>query len=423
MERKPTDKGSTGLLVPGQAGGRTIAHMDLDSFFVSVEVLKNARLKGQPVIVGGRGDRGVVASCSYEARRYGVRSAMTMKLARRLCPHAIVVSGDMDSYSRYSRLVTDIIADKVPLFEKSSIDEFYVDLTGMDKYFGCNAYIAELRHTIMRESGLPISYGLSVNKLVSKIATGEAKPCGTLAIPQGQEKPFLHPLPIEKMPMIGDKTGTLLRQMGVETIGTLSEIPLPYMQNLLGKNGIELHRRAQGIDDTPVVPYTEQKSMGTETTFENDTIDVAMLHRTLARMVEQTAFELRQQHRLTGCVTVKLRYSDFNTVTRQAVIPYTSADHVLLEAIKNLFTKLYDRRLLVRLIGIRLSHLIHGHYQIHLWNDTEEMVNLYQAIDNIKNRFGESILMRGAHGEKGPMLDVRAAAVKQLRDADKDTTG
>jgi DNA polymerase-4 len=327
----------------------------------------------------------------------------------------------MDSYSHYSRLVTDIIADKVPLFEKSSIDEFYVDLTGMDKYFGCNAYIAELRHTIMRESGLPISYGLSVNKLVSKIATGEAKPCGTLAIPQGQEKPFLHPLPIEKMPMIGDKTGTLLRQMGVETIGTLSEIPLPYMQNLLGKNGIELHRRAQGIDDAPVVPYTEQKSMGTETTFENDTIDVAMLHRTLARMVEQTAFELRQQHRLTGCVAVKLRYSDFNTVTRQVVIPYTSADHVLLEAIKNLFTKLYDRRLLVRLIGIRLSHLIHGHYQIHLWNDTEEMVNLYQAIDNIKNRFGEGILMRGAHGEKGPLLDVRAAAVKQLRDAGKDT--
>lgn len=401
-----------GILMPSDTEGRTIAHLDLDSFFVSVEVLKDASLKGKPVIVGGKSDRGVVASCSYEARRYGVRSAMSIKLARKLCPHAIVVGGDMEHYSKYSRMVTDIIADKVPLYEKSSIDEFYIDMTGMDKFFHSEKYIAELRQTIMRESGLPISYGLSQNKLISKVATGEAKPCGTLTIPRGRERLFLHPMDIEKMPMIGDKTGALLRQMGVETIGTLSQIPMQYLQNLLGKNGLELYRRAQGLDDTPVVPYTEQKSMGTETTFETDTIDVQFLHRTLARMVEQTSFELRQQNRLTGCVTVKLRYSDFNTVTKQAVMPYTSADHILLNTVKELFSKLYDRRLLVRLIGIRYSHLIPGNYQIHLWDDTEASINLYQAIDSIKNRFGEDILMRGAHAKKGAVLDVRAAVGK-----------
>ncbi len=395
-----------------EGAGRTIAHLDLDSFFVSVEVLKNASLKGKPVIVGGKSDRGVVASCSYEARRYGVRSAMSIKLAKRLCPHAIIVGGDMDDYSKYSRMVTDIIAERVPLYEKSSIDEFYIDMSGMDRFFSSEQYIAELRQTIMHESGLPISYGLSRNKLISKVATGEAKPCGTLAVPKGQEKPFLHPMDIEKMPMVGDKTGALLRQMGVETIGTLSDIPMVYLQNLLGKNGIELWKRAQGLDDTPVVPYTEQKSMGTETTFETDTIDVQFLHRTLARMVEQTCFELRQQNRLTGCVTVKLRYSDFNTVTKQVVIAYTSADHILLETVKELFTKLYDKRLLVRLIGIRYSHLIYGNYQIHLWDDTEEMINLYQAIDSVKNRFGEDVLIRGAHAKKGAVLDVRAAVKK-----------
>ncbi|MCU0375759.1 MAG: DNA polymerase IV [Chitinophagaceae bacterium] len=400
--------------LPPQADntGRTVAHLDLDSFFVSVEVLKNAALKGKPVIVGGQSDRGVVASCSYEARRYGVRSAMTMKLAKRLCPHAIVVSGDMDSYSYYSRMVTDVIAEKVPAYEKSSIDEFYIDMTGMDRFFGCEQYISELRQTIMAQCGLPISYGLSRNKLISKVATGEAKPCGTLTVPSGYERPFLHPLNIEKMPMVGEKTGALLRQMGVETIGTLSQIPMVYLQNLLGKNGIELWQRSQGLDDSPVMPYTEQKSMGTETTFENDTIDMQFLHRTLARMVEETSFELRQQNRLTGCVTVKLRYSDFNTVSKQMVIPYTSADHLLLPRVKDLFEKLYDKRLLVRLVGIRYSHLIPGNYQIHLWDDTENTINLYQAIDSIKNRFGADVLMRGAPAQKGATLDVRAALGK-----------
>jgi DNA polymerase-4 len=375
---------------------RKIAHFDLDSFFVSVECLKNSSLKGKPIAVGGHSDRGVIASCSYEARRFGVRSAMPVRLARRLCPELRIIKGDADSYSKYSRLVTDIISSQVPVFEKSSIDEFYIDMSGMDKFFGCSVYTNELRGKIEKESGLNISYALASNKLISKVATNEAKPHGQLEIPFGNEKNFLSPLAIEKLPMVGNKTAELLRRMGVETVSILSQIPVEMMTNLLGKNGIELHRRANGIDESPIVPYQEQKSIGTEETFETDTIDTDFIQKELARMTERTAFELRSISKLTGCVTVKIRYSDFQTVTMQAVIPYTAADHVLLDKVKELFKKLYDRRLLIRLTGIRFSHLVPGNYQIRLFDDTEELIKLYQAIDSVKNRYGESFLIRGS---------------------------
>ena len=375
---------------------RTIAHLDLDAFFVSVECVKNPKLNGIPLLIGGSSDRAVVAACSYEARRFGIRSAMPMKLARRLCPHATIIGGDMDSYSKYSELVTSIIADKVPVFEKSSIDEFYVDMTGMDKYFSSSLYTSELKKTIRKESGLPISYALSSNKLISKIGTDEAKPNGQLVIPFGDEKNFIAPLSVSKIPMIGKQTAELLRQMGVETVKTLSEIPLRYLENLLGKNGIELWRRANAIDDTPVTPYHEQKSISTENTFERDTIDTGFLNSELTRMTEKIGFELRQQNKLTGCITVKIRYSNFDTVTKQCSIPYTSADHILLQKAKDLFLKMYDRRLLVRLIGVRFTHLVPGNYQIHLFDDTAENIRLYQSIDHIKKRFGSHFLMRGS---------------------------
>ncbi|MGZ5245526.1 MAG: DNA polymerase Y family protein, partial [Flavitalea sp.] len=346
------------------------------------------------LLVGGMGDRGVVAACSYEARHYGVHSAMPMKLARRLCPQAIIIGGDMESYSKYSQMVTEIISDKVPLYEKSSIDEFYIDMTGMDKFFGCSRFSHELRQYIMKESGLPVSYGLASNKLISKVATDEAKPNGQLEIAFGQEKSFLAPLDVGKIPMVGKQTAVLLRRMGVETVKTLSEIPLPYMQNLLGKNGIELWRRANGIDESPVIPYHEQKSIGTENTFQKDTIDPGFLASELTRMTEHIGFELRKQNKLTGCITVKIRYSNFETVTKQSTISYTSCDHLLLEKARELFGKLYDRRLLVRLMGIRFTHLVPGNYQIHLFDDTEEMIRLYQAIDSIKNSFGAGTVMR-----------------------------
>lgn len=376
---------------------RSIAHFDLDCFFVSVECLKDSRLKGKPLLVGGHGDRAVVAACSYEARRYGIHSAMPMKTALKLCPHAIVRSGDMEKYSELSRHVTDIIADGAPLYEKSSIDEFYLDLTGMDKYFGSLKWTTELRQKIMRETGLPISLGLASNKMVSKVATNEAKPNGQMEIHFGGEKSFLAPMPVEKLPMVGKETAAQLHRRGVENVKTLSEIPVTLLEAWLGKNGISLWNKANGIDESPVIPYHEQKSISTESTFAADTIDMRFLHAELVRMTERVAFELRQQDKLTGCVTVKIRYSDFETVTKQMSIPYTCCDHVLLAKVKELFQKLYDRRLLVRLIGVRFSHLVHGNYQISLFDDTQEMIALYQAIDHIKNRFGWQYLMKGTN--------------------------
>lgn len=374
---------------------RSVVHLDLDAFFVSAEILKNSSLKGKPLIVGG-GDRGVVAACSYEARKFGVHSAMPMRLARKLCPQALVISGDHEDYSKKSREVTEVIASRVPLYEKASIDEFYVDLTGMDKFFGCGLFAAELKQYIKSESGLPISYALSTNKLVSKVATNEVKPNGETEIPQGTEKTYLAPLPVQKMPGIGEKTGDLLRKMGVKTIQLLSEIPADMLENLLGKHGRDLWRKAQGIDETPVIPYSEQKSISTENTFHTDTIDIRFLESELVRMTEKIAFELRQQDRLTGCITVKVRYSDFNTVTRQMVVAYTNSDHVILQKVKEIFHKLYDKRLLVRLVGIRFSHLIPGNYQINLFEDTQEMIHLYQQIDSIKRQFGEDLVKRAA---------------------------
>jgi len=378
------------------ADNRSIAHFDLDAFYVHVEYLRNARLRGKPIAVGGHSDRGVIVSCSYEARKFGVHSAMPTRLAKRLCPELIIVRGDMDSYSRFSNIVTEIIQSEVPLFEKSSIDEFYIDMTGMDKFFGISRFVQQLRKKIIKESGLSISHALATNKLISKVATNECKPDGQIEIKPGNEKLFLAPLPIEKIPMIGKQTATLLRRMGVETISILSQIPVEMMINLLGKNGIELWRRSQGIDDTPIVPYHEQKSIGTENTFETDTIDIQFLHKELVRMTEKIAFELRCNNKLTGCITVKIRYSDFQTMTMQSTIAYTANDHLLIQKVKEIFGRLYDRRQLLRLIGVRFTNLVQGSYQINIFEDRHEMIGLYQAIDSVKKQFGEKLLFRAA---------------------------
>jgi DNA polymerase IV len=377
------------------ASERHIAHLDLDTFFVSVEQLRNPALIGKPILIGGSNDRGVVAACSYEARKFGIHSAMPMYMAKRLCTHAIVVKSDFEAYSKYSKTVTDIIRDTVPVFEKASIDEFYVNLTGMDKFHGCKKFTDELKTKVIRESGLPVSYGLASNKLISKVATNEAKPNGQMEIPFGYEKSFLAPLSIMKIPGVGTQTGYKLLKMGIETVKKLSEIPVAMMQTFLGKNGVELWRRSQGIDESLVIPYREQKSISTERTYQQDTIDVQFLLSELNRMTEKIAFELRQQQRLTGCVTVKIRYSDFETHDIQKLIPYTNTDHELFKVAHALFTRLFERRQLIRLVGIRFSHLIPGTYQINLFEDRQEMISLYQSIDHIKKRFGEGILIRG----------------------------
>lgn len=377
-----------------QDSKRFVAHLDLDTFFVSVERLKNSSLVGKPLIVGGLGERSVVAACSYETRVFGVHSAMPMKLALRLCPQAIIVRGDSDSYSYYSRLVTDVIQSGVPVMEKASIDEFYVDLTGVDRFFGCSQFMMNLKQRVYKESGLPISYALASNKFVSKVATEDAKPNGYKEIVHGYEKSYLAPLSINRMPGVGEKTSSLLNRMGVDTIKILSEIPLPMMHNLLGKNGIDLSHKANGIDTSPIVPYSEQKSIGTEETFMEDTTNMQFLNSELIRMAEKLTFQLRKQRRLTGCVTIKLRYSNFDTVSRQMTIPYTASDAVLLRKAKELFAKLYDKRLLVRLLGVRFSHLVNGSQQINLFEDTEEAVRLYQAMDAIRSRYGDEAVKR-----------------------------
>lgn len=373
---------------------RTIVHLDLDTFFVSVERLMNSKLNGKPVIIGGTSDRGVVSSCSYEARRFGVSSAMPMKMALKLCNNAIVVRGDMEEYSKFSRMVTEIIAEEAPVYEKASIDEHYLDITGMDRFFGSQKWTHELRERIIRETGLPISLGLSVNKTVSKIATGEAKPNGELQVQQPQVKPFLDPLSIRKIPMLGIKTYQLLRSMGVANIRTLSEIPPEMMGKLMGKNGYDIWKKANGIDSTPVIPYSERKSISTENTFEKDTIDVLRLREILSSMVEKIAFQLRKKGKLTGCISVKIRYSNFDTHTLQKKIPYTSFDHVLTKIALELFARLYQRRMLIRLIGVRFSHLVSGVQQLNMFEDTPEMVSLYQSLDYIRKRFGTAAVQK-----------------------------
>ncbi|WDF46733.1 DNA polymerase IV [Chryseobacterium sp. KACC 21268] len=374
---------------------RAIVHMDLDTFFVSCERLNHSELNGIPLIIGG-GDRGVVASCSYEARKFGVRSAMPIRMALRLCPDAKVVKGDYENFSKMSHLVTEVIQDKVPLMEKASIDEFYLDLTGMDKFFGCYQWTQEIASAVKKETGLPISFALSNNKTVSKIGTGESKPEGKFQIRETEVQPFLNPLSVKKIPMVGDKTFQLLSRIGVRTIHTLSEMPVLVLQQMIGANGKELWKKANGIDENPVVPYSEKKSISSERTFVTDSIDVLEIKRLISGMAEKLAYQLRQEKWLTSTVVIKIRYSNFDTETKQHKIAYTSADHTLSRVALELFNKVYTRRMRIRLVGLRFTDLVHGNHQMNLFEDTEEQMSLYQTMDYLKNRFGKDALGRAS---------------------------
>lgn len=374
---------------------RSIAHMDLDTFFVSCERLKNSQLEELPIIIGG-GDRGVVASCSYEARKFGVRSAMPIKMALRLCPDARVIKGDMEYYSNMSHLVTQVIQQKVPVLEKASIDEFYMDLSGMDKFYGCYQWTREIANAVTKDTGLPISFALSTNKTVSKIGTGESKPIGRLEVKEKDIQQFLNPLSIKKIPMVGPQTSQMFYRLGIKTIKTLSEMPVEVLLQMIGKNGSVLWKKAHGIDETPVIPYCERKSISTENTFSQDTIDIHNVRSVLSGMVEQLAFQLRQEKWLTSTISVKIRYSNFDTETKQCRIPYTSADHTLLRYVFELFKKVYTRRMRIRLIGVRFTGLVHGLHQMDLFEDTEELISLYQAMDHLKNRFGSNSIGRAS---------------------------
>lgn len=373
---------------------RSIVHMDLDTFFVSCERLQDSRLMGKPILIGGTSGRSVVASCSYEARKFGIHSAMPMKTAVKLCPHAIVLHGDFDTYSKFSHLVTQVIQDSVPLYEKTSIDEFYIDLSGIDRYYGCMKFATALRKRIIKETGLPISFGLSINKTVSKIATGIAKPNHQIEIPIGKEKEFLAPLSVRKIPMVGHTTYQFLCDMGIKLIATLQQMPMEAMHRALGEKGCIIWKKAHGIDNSPVVPYQDCQSISTERTFDIDTTDIKKLKSLLIGMVEKLGYQLRRNQKLTACVVVKIRYSDFKTYTRQKRISYTSLDNAIIPVVLELFEKLYERRLLIRLIGVKFGSLVKGTHQFDLFQDDQKMLSLCKTMDSIRDRFGSRAVLR-----------------------------
>jgi DNA polymerase-4 len=378
---------------------RIIAHFDLDSFFVSVEILNNPSLKGKPVIVGGK-ERGVVAACSYEARKFGIHSGMPSKKAFQLCPHLIVANGSRGEYSKFSRWVTQIIASKAPLFEKASVDEFYIDLTGMQKFFDPLQWTVDLRQQIMDETQLPISFGLASNKMMAKMATNAAKPNGYLQIPFGKEKEFLAALPVNKIPGVGDHTFEVLKAMGIKIINDISEKTQEELEERLGKWGIDLWNKSQGIHNGEVSAYHEAKSISSEHTFDENKLDIKFLKSELVRLTEKIAYELRQDGKVSGCIAVKIRYQDFETTSRQTTVPYTCADDEIIPVVKELFDKLHRKGTPVRLLGVRLSELTNDAIQTNLFDNVERKTDLYKAIDNVKNRFGKNALSRASSSKK-----------------------
>ncbi len=381
---------------------RAILHMDLDTFFVSVERLLDSSLNNKPVLLGGSSNRGVIASCSYEARAFGVHAGMPMLQAKKLCPNGNIVKPSMGNYTKYSKMVADIVKHKVPIFEKSSIDEFYADLTGMDRFFGCYKYATELRETIIKESGLPISFGLSNNKTVSKIATGEAKPNNQIKVDYGQEIAFLAPLSIKKIPMVGAKTFQKLNGLGFEKIENIQQSTVETMTRILGNYGNIVWEKANGIDPSIVKPFRERKSISTERTFENDTNNKQNLETLIKSMAESLAFQLRKKDKLCSCVAVKIRYSDFSTYNKQIKTPYTSSDHVIMPHLIQLFEQLFNTARPVRLIGIKLSDLVSENYQTNLFSESAEKTQLYKALDNIRTQFGDRSIYRASTISKKP---------------------
>lgn len=380
---------------------RKIVHIDLDSFFVSVERKFNPSLIGKPVIIGGSADRGVVASCSYEARKFGVHSAMPTRQALKLCPDAILIRGTHGRYSEASQEVTQIIHDSVPLYQKTSVDEFYIDLTGMDRYYDSYQLATDLRQRITRETGLPISFGMASTKTVAKMATNQAKPNGQLLIEHGKEMEFMAPLPIRKIPMLGEKTCQKLYEYGIEKIGDLQRVELRFLEVVFGRAGQYIWEKARGIDFGEIVPHSERKSISTEHTFDADTADLKTLETILVSMTEELAFKLRKENKIAGCMAVKIRYNDFETHTLQEKISLTAAEHILIPGIKNLLKKAWTKNKKVRLIGVKLSQLARGSYQINLFEDNEEQIKLYQAMDNINFKYGDKTVCRAAGMEVG----------------------
>ncbi|MBI5645730.1 MAG: DNA polymerase IV [Ignavibacteriae bacterium] len=374
-------------------------HLDMDTFFVSVERLLDPALIGRPVIVGGSPyQRGVVAGCSREARLYGIHSAMPLRRAYELCPEAVFLHPNFTHYAEYSERVAELLADAVPVLEKASIDEFYLDLSGCDRALGDeNTWTSRLKRDITGELHLPLTYGVARNKLVAKVATTVGKRAGDLRVPAGGEAGFLAPHPVRLLPGVGEVLERELLSMGVHYIGDIARLGGRLLTHMYGRNGRSLHEHARGIDESPIRPYRRQKSLGAEHTYDEDVLEPRLVLATLKRLAQRIGADLRAHRFLARTVTVKLRYADFVTVTRTSHCDYTNADHILYRIAERTFDALYTRRVRVRLVGISTSDFIEDYEQIFLFSEEEEKYDrLYHGLDAIRARFGKYAITYGS---------------------------
>ena len=383
---------------------RNILHVDMDAFFVSVEEVLDPSLRGKPVIVGGDPNgRGVVAAASYAARKYGIHSAMPLGRARRLCPSAIFLRGSHRRYAEFSRRIFDVLRSYSPLVEPMSLDEAFVDLSGCLRLHGPLQDTAQqIRDSIREQVGINASIGIASNKLVAKVASAGVKPNGMLWIVPGMERRFLAPLGVERIPGIGPKSAAELKRMGVRTVAQLADLPLEWLEQAYGKWGTALYFKARGVCERLVVAEEEDsRSISRETTLEEDSFDPQFLESILSYLVEKSAGQLRGENLYTRSVTLKLRYSDFKTVTRcHTLRESTDDDGIVFHAVSSLFRKLFTRRTRVRLIGVSLSSLSRSRFQqsdLFAPAEPEQRDRLFRGIDRIRGKYGfHSILKAGS---------------------------
>lgn len=385
--------------------GRTILHVDMDAFFAAVEQRDHPEYAGKPVIVGsdpkeGKG-RGIVSTCSYEARKYGVHSAQPISRAWKLCPHGIYVLPDMEKYARVSDQMMGIFSEFTDLIEQVSIDEAFLDVTGSEQLYGSGTEIAlRIKDRIRRELKLTASVGVAGNKFVAKVASDLKKPDGLVVVPPGHEREFLAPLPVARLWGVGPKTEAVLRKTGIERIGQIAELPHGDLIMRLGKNGAHLWQLAHGIDDRPVVTGHEVKSIGHEFTFEQDTGDRELLKSTLLSLAEKVSVRLRAHHARARTITVKYREADFSTYTRRVTLeePVDTAEKIFPAAL-SLLNSLLRPGILVRLIGVSGSNLVTeiSGEQMEFFSDPQQKDRkLASAMDAIVRRFGDSAITRAA---------------------------
>jgi DNA polymerase-4 len=379
---------------------RTIMHIDLDAFFVSVEQASNPELRGKPVVVGGKpGSRGVVATASYEARAFGLHSAMPISTAVRLCPQAIFIEGNYYHYAEVSKKFMAILADFSPFLEPMGLDEAYMDVTGFESLYGSIRQMAlKIKQRVKDELGIVASIGIATCKVVAKVASDESKPDGLIEVSPGGEGAFLAPLPIRKLPGVGKKTEQVLNGIGIRIIGQVARMPLPALKNRFGAFGDMLYRHANGLDNSPVTPPGEAKSISRETTFEEDTHDITFLAATLHYQAERVGADLRALGRQAKCISIKVRFADFTTITRQCTLPQpTALDQTIFQTGKELLDKAQaPNRLAIRLIGIGVSSLIEPGNQLSMMDGTERRLeNLNCAVDRIRDKYGFTAIQTG----------------------------